>query len=327
MRTHHILLALKGVAMGIAEVIPGVSGGTIAFITGIYERLLEAIRSFDLRVPRLLLTWRIADLWKHVDGAFLLVLLGGMAIGVVAGIFGVSWLLEHEKEMLYAFFFGLILASAWYVGRKVPRWQPSQIAALAIGIGVAFLITQVSPAEGNLHPAYIMISGFLAVSALMLPGISGSFILLLLGMYALVLGAVKQFLSGSLEMWWIILSFVAGMIAGLLIFSRVLTWMFRRYHDMTLALLAGFMLGSLGKIWPWRIPAAWLDANGNLITEGTPGEHARILEDQVVMPSAYTAIGEPHTVGVVICFVLGIALIAIAIIAEKHVRKTGEVVS
>lgn len=321
MKFRNTLLALKGMGMGIAEVIPGVSGGTIAFVTGIYERLLEAIRSVDLLLFRNLLKGRLKAVWEQVDGAFLAVLFGGMAMGVVVGVFGISYLMEHQREILYAFFFGLIIASAWYIGRKVDTWSASRIVALVAGLAIAYFISRISPAEGSVNPVYLFVSGFLAVSALMLPGISGSFILLLMGMYPVVLGAVRHILGGEgFDTLWILLCFIAGMAAGLIIFSRILTWMFHHYHELTLALLAGFMIGSLSKIWPWRIPVEWLTAEGIISTEGIPGEHARILVEKTVLPKVYTTFADPHVAGVVLSALLGIAIIAIAVYLEQRVQ-------
>jgi putative membrane protein len=316
-----VALVLKGMAMGIAEVIPGVSGGTIAFISGIYERLLKAIRSLDLELIGHLTHARLWKAFKHLDGRFLVFLLMGMAVGIVAGVFGISHLLEHYSEILYAFFFGLILASAWYVGKGVKQWDAASIIAIIAGAGIAFVITQVSPAQGVIHPLYIGLSGFLAISALMLPGISGSFILLLLGMYTVVIGTLKNILSGDLAGWWILLCFIGGMVIGLLVFSRVLTWMFRHYHEVTLALLAGFMLGSLPKIWPWRVPVKWLDGNGIMQTTGVPGHDARILSESTVLPEQYS-VGDPDTALAICASLLGVAVILAATVIEKRLKSS-----
>jgi putative membrane protein len=316
-----VALILKGMAMGVAEVIPGVSGGTIAFITGIYERLLEALRSLDLELLDFLRRAQFRKIYDHLDGSFLLFLLMGMAAGIIVGVFGISHLLEHYPEIVYAFFFGLILASAWYVGKGVKQWNASTVAALILAAVVAFIITRFSPAEGNVQPLYILLSGFLAISALMLPGISGSFILLLLGMYTVVIGTVKNILSGDLSGWWILLCFMGGMVLGLLVFSRLLTWMFRHYHEVTLAMLAGFMLGSLVKIWPWRVPVKWLDAEGVIQSVGVPGDDARILSEAVVLPGQYT-IGDPDTTLAICAALLGIGVIVVASIVEKRLKPS-----
>ncbi len=317
-----VMLALKGMAMGIAEVIPGVSGGTIAFITGIYERILLAIRDFDLVFLKLLFTGKFREIWNRVDHLFLLLLLGGMACGVVAGVFGVTHLMETYPEVLWAFFFGLIVASAWYVGRQVKEWSIAKIAAVCIGIIVAYMVTVISPVEGSTNLLYVMLSGLLAICALMLPGVSGSFVLLLLGMYTVIIGSVKDILMGAgMDKLVLISCFIVGMVVGVVSFSRVLTWMFRQYHMLTLALLSGFMIGALPKIWPWRIPVRWLGEDGSVITSGTPGEHAKILAEKQVLPGDY--FGDPHTTMVIVSFILGFLLILAASYFEKPSARKG----
>lgn len=314
-------LMLKGIAMGIAEVIPGVSGGTIAFITSIYERLLAAIKRVDIEFLKLILRGRFSDAWKMLDRIFLLWLFGGMGCGVVSGVFGVSHLMTHYPEILWAFFFGLIAASAWYIGRQVQGWNAGRILLLLLGIAIAYVITQVSPAHGNTQLWYVALSGFLAISALMLPGISGSFILLLLGMYPIVIGAVKSVLTSPGGTEIILLTcFALGMLIGVIAFSRVLTWMFRHYHASTLALLAGFMVGSLGKIWPWRIPVRWIESTGNMKTTGVMEEGARVVSEQVVLPGSYPY--EPHTIAVVLALLAGVAIILLTMYFESRCKST-----
>ncbi len=305
-----IVLILKGMAMGIAEVIPGVSGGTIAFITGIYERLILAIRSFDIHAIELIRRSRMAHVWRYIDGTFLLLLILGMALGIIGGVFGVTRLMDTHPEALWAFFFGLILASAWYVGRKVPRWKYRQVIGVIAGAVVAYLITRLSPAEGSAHVFYVLFCGFVAVSALMLPGISGSFILLLLGMYTVIIPALKSVLTGHFDKIGIVLVFAVGMAAGLMTISRVLTWLFRHYYGLTLAILSGFMLGSLGRIWPWRNPVRWIETDGTLRISGIPGEGARILTESIVLPSQY--MGDAHVLPVILSFIAGLAIVYIA---------------
>ena len=308
--------------MGIAEVIPGVSGGTIAFITGIYERLLLAIRAFDAQFFRLILTGQFRDAWRKLDTTFLVLLLMGMACGVIAGVFGITHLMEKYPEVLWAFFFGLIISSAWYVGRQVSVWNAKRVIVLCIGIAGAFAVTIISPAEGSTNLLFVTLSGLLAICALMLPGISGSFVLLLLGMYTVIIGSIKELLSGDgMDDIVLILCFVCGMIIGLMVFSRILTWMFRHYHMSTLALLSGFMIGSLSKIWPWRIPTKWIDAQGNIGTTSIPPEHARVLTEKQVFPGEYV-IGDPHTAMVAVSFVAGLLVIAGALYFEKRTGVT-----
>lgn len=299
-KTNFILLALKGMAMGIAEVIPGVSGGTIAFITGIYERLIEAIKS--ILGPEVWITLRkegLAAAWKRAQGTFLVFLLIGMAMGIVLGVFGVSHLLENYPVLLWAFFFGLIIASALYIGRLVDRWTAKEVIALIVGTVVAYLITVLSPAQGSDSPGAVFLAGAIAISALILPGISGSFILLLMGMYTLIIPSIKSVLENQDgQSFVILLIFALGCLVGLATFSRVLSWMFRRYHGLTMALLAGFMIGSLNKIWPWRNVLSYrIDSSG---------EKVPFLEKSV-LPGAFE--GEPFVLGAIFMMVMGFVVV------------------
>ncbi len=302
------LIALKGMAMGIAEVIPGVSGGTIAFITGIYERLLNVIKSIG---PDLLKEWKqdgFSGIWKAIDGNFIITLVAGMAVGVIVGVFGISHLLETYPVVLWAFFFGLIIASAIYIAKQVTNWRLLEIVLLIIGITVAYGITVISPVQGNEALWFVFISGAIAISALILPGISGSFILLLLGMYTFIVPTVKQFLSTfDMASLSVVIVFGLGCLTGLALFSRVLSWTFKHYKNPTLALLTGFMLGSLNKIWPWRNPIEWLK-------DKQTGEYVlndeglrKVLVEQNVSPSNYEALtgNEAMFVPAIIAAVVG----------------------
>jgi len=290
-----LTLALKGMAMGIAEVIPGVSGGTIAFITGIYEKLLNTIKAFH---PSLIGTFKkegVGGVWETINGTFLVTLLIGMATGVIVGVFGVSHLLETYPEMLWAFFFGLIISSAIFIGKQVDGWSVKEILALIIGTAIAYYITVASPAQGNEALWFVFLSGVIAISALILPGISGSFILLLMGMYSFIIPTVKTALTTfESESLITVGTFAIGCLVGLMTFSRVLSWTFKNYKNITLALLTGFMLGSLNKLWPWR----------NVLSTriNSKGVEVPFIEESV-LPSNYT--GEPYLVAVVICMIVG----------------------
>jgi putative membrane protein len=291
-----ITLALKGMAMGIAEVIPGVSGGTIAFITGIYERLINTIKT--ILGPDLFAAFRrggVRGAWREADGAFLLNLGIGMVAGIVVGVFGVTYLLEHYPVLLWAFFFGLIVASAIYIGRQVDRWQWRQITALVLGAAIAYYITVATPAQGSDALWMVFLAGAIAISALILPGISGSFMLLLMGMYTLIIPSVKSALQTfDTQSLIILVAFGLGCLVGLATFSRVLSWTFRHYRDTTLAMLTGFMIGSLNKIWPWRnVIATRVDSSG---------EEVPFLE-RSVLPQAFE--GEPMIAGVIVLMLIG----------------------
>lgn len=248
-----ISLILKGVAMGMAEAIPGVSGGTIAFITGIYARLLAAIG--NILGPHVLRTWRkegLAAAFRAADGIFLLQLGGGMVLGLGIAVLTITELLDAYPPVVWAFFFGLIIGSALYVARQITRWSVLEIALLAIGAAIAGVLTVVNPMAGSQQLLFVFLAGMVAISALILPGISGSFILLLLGMYTVVFQAVRSVLAGDLTQLPLLMVFSVGCLFGLALFSRVLSYTFKTFPNPTLALLTGFMLGSLGKLWPWR---------------------------------------------------------------------------
>lgn len=242
----YILLTLKGMAMGAADVVPGVSGGTIAFISGIYEELIETISGVNLGLLKTLKNEGIAAAWKAVNGNFIVALFLGIAISILSLAKFISFLLETEPVLLWSFFFGLILASVVYVGKQVKKWSITTLISLAIGAVGAYYITTLPPLAQSDSTFYIFISGMIAICAMILPGISGSFILLILGSYQTVLTAVKD------KEIVTIATFMAGCVVGLLAFSKVLKWTFAKFHDITIALLTGFLIGSLNKIWPWK---------------------------------------------------------------------------
>ncbi|MCH8539034.1 MAG: DUF368 domain-containing protein [Alkalimonas sp.] len=242
----YLILWCKGILMGAADIVPGVSGGTLALLLGIYERLINAIRSVDQQALMLLLRGRVVAAWQHIDGTFLLCLFSGILMSVFALANAVSWMLEQQPVLLWALFNGLILSALPHLCARVP-WNLRRLLLAGIGIGLAIAISQIRPM--TLEPALWMffVAGAIAICAMILPGISGSFILLLLGMYAPVLLAVTDFQLVTL------LVFMAGCIVGLLSFSRFLSWLLARCHDATLALLIGVVIGALLRIWPWQL--------------------------------------------------------------------------
>jgi putative membrane protein len=242
----YLVILIKGMGMGAADVVPGVSGGTIAFITGIYEELIHSIKSIDIGALQLFFRGRWIAFWKHINGNFLLSVFAGIFIAVVSLARLLEHLLETQPVLIWSFFFGLILVSSWVVARRIRDWNYGKVVALVAGIGAAFYITSVTPAETTDAAWFIVFAGILASCAMILPGISGSFILLLLGKYAFALNAVNEVEIGSL------LLLGGGAVIGLLSLSRLLSWLFTKYHDVTVAVLAGFMIGSLNKIWPWK---------------------------------------------------------------------------
>lgn len=307
---NRIAIALKGAAMGMAEVVPGVSGGTIAFVTGIYEQLLEAITAVGPNLLGIFKRGGVKAVWLEIQGPFLLNLLVGMAAGLIFGVFAITYLLEAYPPVIWAFFFGLILASAWYIGRMVSPWSIGEAIAIIAGFGIALSIVMGTPAAGNTSLWFVFLSGAIAISALLLPGISGSFILLLLGMYSFVVPSVKAALTGSTDSFLVVIVFALGCLTGLVTFSRVLSWLFKKYPQVTLALLTGFMLGSLYKLWPWREVTSYLtDANGQQILdkEGLP----KVLTEVPVSPDRYLAItSEPnYLIVAILAALIGMALI------------------
>jgi putative membrane protein len=232
--------------MGAADVIPGVSGGTIAFIMGIYDELLHSIKSVDVDAIKLLLRFKIADFWKKINGNFLVALLGGIATSIISLAKVVIFLLKHYPIFIWSFFFGLILISAPLVLREIKKWNVSTGLSFVVGVVIAYLITILTPTQSPDYLWFIFFCGALAICAMILPGISGAFILLLIGKYQYIITALIEL---NLV---VVFVFVSGCLVGIIGFSRFLTWILDHYHHLTVALLAGFMLGSLNKVWPWR---------------------------------------------------------------------------
>ncbi|MVW76376.1 DUF368 domain-containing protein [Pseudomonas xionganensis] len=246
----YFLLYGKGLAMGAADVVPGVSGGTVAFITGIYDELLRSIASIPA-AALMLLRGRIVDAWRAANATFLLVLLLGILTSVLSLARLITYLLAEQPIPVWSFFFGLILVSSHLVGREIQRWNWSRCLSFILGAGFAYWITVASPVQLGSDPLSLFLAGAIAICAMILPGISGSFILVLLGLYAVVLGAVK-----SLDVL-LLAVFASGCLVGLICFASLLRWLLVRWRDLSLAFLTGLMLGSLNKIWPWKETLTW----------------------------------------------------------------------
>lgn len=303
-----IFTFLKGMAMGIAEVIPGVSGGTIAFITGIYERLLDAIKSVNLSLFTTLKEDGIKGFWKAIDGNFLVALFGGMVVSIILFTKLITGLMVSNKEMLWAFFFGLIVASAIFIGKQIQKWNISTVSLLLFGLAIAFYITVAVPAQGSDNLLMVFFAGTIAISAMILPGISGSFILLLMGMYQIILPAVSEVIETQATDKLVIVGvFAVGCLVGLLTFANLFSWTFKTYKEQTLAILTGFMIGSLNKVWPWRNV---LETRINSHGEEVP------FRDLSVLPMNYTD-GEPMILGVVVLAIVG----ATAVFALERFSK------
>ncbi|RLD50201.1 MAG: DUF368 domain-containing protein, partial [Bacteroidetes bacterium] len=243
----YITLVLKGIAMGAANVIPGVSGGTLALITGIFERLINAIKSFDLTAAKLLFSFKIKDFAKHTDLYFLIAIFGGIAIAIISLARLFYFLFTNYPVYIWSFFFGLVLASVYFVGKTVEKWNTAVIITFAIGVILAVLISILNPASENSSNLYLVLCGVVAICSMILPGLSGSFVLILMGNYQLVMiDAVNDRNLG------ILIPVGIGAAGGLIIFSHILSWVFKRYRNQTISLLTGFILGSLSVLWPWQ---------------------------------------------------------------------------
>ncbi|HIW66045.1 MAG TPA: DUF368 domain-containing protein [Candidatus Alistipes intestinipullorum] len=283
--TRSFVLALKGCAMGMADVVPGVSGGTIAFISGIYEELLDSIRRFDITALRLLAKMRFADLWRHVNGPFLAPVLLGIAVAIFSLARLMTYLLGHHPIAIWSFFFGLIIASVLLVARQIGRWKWSTVCSFAVGVVIAWWITVATPSETPDTWWFIMLSGAIAICAMILPGISGAFILLLLGKYQYIMQAVADLNIP------VIAIFVVGVAAGIISFSHLLSWLLKRWHDLTVAALMGFMVGSLNKVWPWKeVVETFVDSHGKVqpLVESniTPGAFEALYDKPALLTEA-----------------------------------------
>jgi putative membrane protein len=246
-KTQLALLSLKGMAMGAADVVPGVSGGTIAFISGIYEELIDGINNINLDAIRVLKKEGFKSFWNHINGTFFAFLFLGIGISILSLAKLVSYLLAEHPVLIWSFFFGLVVASALLVAKSIKKWNLPVLLFLLAGTAIALLVSSLQTVGHASANWYIFLSGCIAICAMILPGISGSFILVLLGSYHLVLEALTNRDLG------IILIFMAGCVVGLLSFARVLKFLFSRYKEITVSLLAGFMIGSLYKVWPWKV--------------------------------------------------------------------------
>ena len=305
---NYISTYLKGIAMGAADVVPGVSGGTIAFITGVYDTLLESIRRVN---PSLISLWRqqgFKAVCKHINLFFLLSLFGGILTSILTLAKLISWLLETHPTPTWSFFFGLILVSVYHMMKQIEHKQIPQWLTLLLGIAIAYSITEIKPIAMDASGINIFIAGSIAICAMILPGISGSFILLLLGMYAPILGAVK---SMQFE---VIGLFAIGCVAGLMTFSHLLSWLLNRHRDTTLMLLTGLMLGTLPKIWPWKETLTW--------RINSHGEQVPLLQKNL-SPFHYEAVTS-HPPQLLLAIVMMLCAIAAVLGLEKYASQNNK---
>lgn len=308
---NYLLLLLKGCAMGAADVVPGVSGGTIAFISGIYEELLNSIKGIDLHALKLLFSFKFNDFWKKINGNFLLSVVCGVGISIFSLAKLMTWLLTTHPIYIWSFFFGLIIASSLLVSKEIKKWDIFTIIALIAGACIAYTITVLSPASTPNSWWFIMLSGAIAICAMILPGISGAFILLLMGKYTFLMTAVGEF---NLT---IIILFVIGAVIGIISFSHLLSWLLKNYHTLTVALLTGFMVGSLNKVWPWKETIeTYIDTHGV----------EQVLVETNIMPAKFVTQGDPLVWQAILMCIFGFLLIwgIEAFAAKLQAGRAGE---
>jgi len=282
----YLVISLKGVAMGAADAVPGVSGGTIAFISGIYEELINTISDVNFSLITTLRKEGFFAFWNQLNGNFILALLSGIIVSFVSFMRLAKYLLENYPILIWSFFFGLIIASIYFVGKQITKWHLVTILGIIVGALTAYYITTIPASGVNDSSYFLFFAGALAICAMILPGVSGSFILVVLGAYKTLSDAIHDFDFKKLAL------FVGGAIVGLLSFSHILKWLFKTYHNLTLALLTGFILGSLNKVWPWKKVLNW--------RENSEGIQVPFLEQSV---SPFTFEGDNKIV-LAICFMI-----------------------
>ena len=290
----YLVLSLKGIAMGAADVVPGVSGGTIAFISGIYEELITSINNVNISLLKTFYKDGFKAGWKQLNGNFLIALFLGIGISIVSLAKGLKWLLENEPVLLWSFFFGLVLASILFVGKQITKWNLWVVIGLIAGTFLAFYITTLPSLSSNDSYWFLFLAGALAICAMILPGISGAFILVLLGAYGPVLDALNNRDFKTLAI------IGCGAIVGILSFSKLLKWLFKHYHNLTLAILTGFIFGSLNKIWPWK----------KVLTTrlNSKGVEVPVLEESI---SPLSFEGEPKIALAIVLMIIGFLTILV----------------
>lgn len=309
---HYLMVFIKGMAMGAADIVPGVSGGTVAFITGIYEELLDSLKKMT---PASLAIWYregFGAFWKHINGFFLLSLFCGILLSILSLANIVTWLLAEHPLLVWGFFYGMVLASTIYIAKPLPFKKPLIIFLFILGATFATGISMVRPAELPGEWWVVFFAGSIAICAMLLPGVSGSFLLILMGLYGFILQSVVEF------NFIILACFALGCVIGLLTFSHLLSWLLRSYHDATLALMTGFLLGSLSVIWPWK---QVLEVTFNRHGEQIPLRQENVLPDQFF---ALTG-ADPQTLPVLGIALFGFVLVfALEYAASIYQRKSGK---
>ena len=309
----YLIILAKGVAMGAADVVPGVSGGTIAFISGIYEELLDSIKSLNLKNVKLLFSHGTKDFWEAVNGNFLASLFMGIAISVFSLAKLLHFLLDEYPILIWSFFLGLIIASSVYVLKQITKYDYKVVLAIIAGTLIAWLVTEITPVpEVNTSPYwFVFVSGMVAICAMILPGISGSFILLLMGQYKFIISVVTDFKISY------IVTFGLGALVGLISFSNVLSWLLRKYHNITVAFLSGFMIGSLNKVWPWK----------HTLLSHTD-QYAKIIpiKQENVLPKGFFELTgkDPHTLYAILMAVTGFLIIFLLETSFKRIEENNK---
>lgn len=296
----------KGLAMGAADVVPGVSGGTIAFISGIYEELIETIHKLDFGFFKLWKKQGFMSAWRAYNLGFLMALFGGVLISVLSLAKVITYLLAEHPILVWSFFFGLVLASIMFVGKQITTWNIKVVIALLLAVAFSYLITIAEPLGTPDSTWFLFFAGFIAIIAMILPGISGAFILLLLGAYTGVIGILNGLVEGATKMNWEVFSgaflkllvFAAGAIAGLKVFSGALNWLFKHHKNLILAILTGFMIGALNKIWPWKeVLSTRINSHGEEVT----------FLDKSILPSSFN--GDPQVLFAIVMAIVGFLVI------------------
>ncbi|GIZ15382.1 DUF368 domain-containing protein [Capnocytophaga catalasegens] len=288
----YFFITLKGIAMGAADVVPGVSGGTIAFIAGIYEELISSINNINLKAFKILKNDGFNTFWKHINGNFFLALLSGIFISILSLAKGVKWLLENEPIGVWSFFFGLMIASIFFLAKDIQKWGFVTILAMLFSGIIAYIITIIPPLASHSGLVYIFFSGALAICAMILPGISGAFILVLLGAYHTILVALDNWNLSIIGV------FALGAIFGILSFSKALKWLFTHYRNTTIAGLTGFIIGSLNKVWPWKEVLRYgTDSHGNQVA----------IWEKSILPTTYD--GNPQIIMAISLAFVGFSLL------------------
>lgn len=309
-----MMIGVKGACMGAADVIPGVSGGTIAFIMGIYDEFIGSIARIDSEAVKLLLKGRIREFWKHINGTFLLSLVAGIGVSVVALAGLMQMLLSDFPIQTWAFFFGLIVASSIFILRGISGWKMSDGLFLVLGCVLGVVVCTLSPTRTPDALWFIFLSGAIAICAMVLPGISGSFILLILGKYQFIMERITEIVSGiNLASNILVMAvFLIGAVVGILSFSKFLHWLLARWHKETLIVLAGFIIGSLVKVWPWSNTEA-------IVCSQFP--EVEVLDEAAfdTAVSTFAPLTEPHILSAVLFALIGFSLVTGIEIAGKMI--------